>query len=104
VLVLCVAVFSWGLEAKLSLYRGPSASNSNTIAKLVQDGQVNKRKIGEFRLVVRRTVPQLAVETAADLSARRVALNRNVGICRQVAAFPLVFPHALFFRPPPFML
>jgi len=37
--LLCTAVFLWGLHAKLSLYKPPSPSRSASVAKLIQGKQ-----------------------------------------------------------------
>ena len=100
-LLLCGAVFWWGLEAKLSQYKEPTASHLETVAKIIQDGQLNKKNIGEVRLVDRRCESQHAIDSVAFFLGPRFVANRSSQIRRRVFAFLPIYPDPLFFRPPP---
>jgi hypothetical protein len=102
-LFLCVSVFSWGLEAKLSLYKAPTGSHSETVAKLIQDRQLNK-KIGDLQQIGQRDESRFAIQPAASLFAPEFSADRIRQIAPRVALFLLIYPHVLLFRPPPVKL
>jgi hypothetical protein len=103
-LFLCVSVFSWGLEAKLSLYKAPTGSHSEKVAKLIQDRQLNKKKIGELQQVDRRHGSRFALQPVASLLVPEFSAARIRQICPRAAGFIRFYPHAPLFRPPPLKL
>jgi hypothetical protein len=103
-LFLCVSVFSWGLAAKLSLYKAPTGSHSETVAKLIQDRQLNKKKIGELQQIGQRHESRFATQPGASLLVPEYSAARIRQICPRAACFLKFYPHALLFRPPPLKL
>jgi hypothetical protein len=101
---LCVSVFSLGLEAKLSLYKAPIGSHPGTVGKLIQDRQLNKKKISELREAGQRYESRFAIQPTASLLAPGFAADRIRKISPRVTTFLRVCPHNLFFRPPPLKL
>lgn len=48
VMFLCASTFTWGLQAKLSLYEAATPSHPLLIAKLLQDWQITKKSDGSL--------------------------------------------------------
>jgi hypothetical protein len=103
-LFLCVSVFSWGLKAKLSLYNAPTGSHAGTVAKLIPDRQLNKKKIGGLQQVSQRDESRFAIQPGASLLLPEFSPARIRQICPRGAGFLRFYPHALLFRPPPLKL
>ena len=99
VLVLCVALFAWGLHSKLSGYKAPDQSHSKSVVKLIQDDQTRRFAIS---VLVAARHPSL---DSADLSAVDNQPRLMVGRIQQVRKpAPDSDPshsYALRFRPPP---
>lgn len=96
---LCMAVFAWGLESKLSLYRPAVPLNPAHVAKLMADNQGAEKSIGACAGPIERA-PKPAW-------AERVETPPRIRDLRARQNSPLPLPtgpdhsHALFFRPPP---
>ncbi len=102
VLCLCAAVFTWGLQAKLSLYIPAAPLNPAHVAKLMADNQVTKR-VAVAAAGYQSRAPRLVfVALFAFLPHFRAFRGRQ--------ALRLVLPtapsriHSLLFRPPPALL
>jgi hypothetical protein len=103
-LALGLAVFSWGLQAKLSLYASNPSAGSTTVAKIIQDGQVNKRTA--VLAAVDRTAALLPVRwyRPAPMLQRKLLAQRHLPVLSHVFADNQTYPPSLFFRPPPVSL
>jgi hypothetical protein len=100
-LILCFAVFAWGLNYKLSLYKTAHPIHPSTVAKLMQGEQ----KPWATSLLPDRSPaqsPQLAVvwtiPTCRPLLAFRHPSRLDDFAKRPI---PIREMHDLFFRPPP---
>jgi hypothetical protein len=101
-LLLCVGVFGWGLQAKLSVYSRQTPSHPITVAKLIQDGQVNK-KAGVLGSATQRSPLQVRGYNRLVTFQPPFAVRRNVQISRLVPKSIPCYLHPLFFKPPPFV-
>jgi hypothetical protein len=101
-LMLCMAVFGWGLQYKLSLYKGKdSVSHLAPVAKLLSQ----KERPAAVQAVLRLSNPPvwpvyLIVALAFGLAPAAARLLRSGS--REEDPAPLPVPvRALFLRPPP---
>jgi hypothetical protein len=98
--ILCVAIFAWGLQAKLSQYKTSKASHPVTVVKLLQPEQSNKKtsaiapgeRSGSVQLVIYRTV---------ILFKPQIIACRDRQVRKSVSSAIPSYPHDLLFRPPP---
>lgn len=97
-LVLGVAVFAWGLQYKLSLYKAPN-HHAVSVAKLIQGEQANKR-------VILSSAHERCSDNALCQESRVVASDRPLGRQNRsrgkfLYLSTIFMPYCLFFRPPP---
>jgi hypothetical protein len=77
-LILCVAVFTWGLHSKLSLYRAQGSQSEATIAKL----STEKNSSQTMAVVRRGSVEPVAWAAASSLYFPALALANTVAFFR----------------------
>ena len=99
VLVLCVALFAWGLHGKLSGYKAPDQPHPKSVVKLIQDDQTRRLAISA------PVAPRSPCLDSADLAAV-YSQPRLIGGRIQQARKPAPdsapsHTYALRFRPPP---
>jgi len=100
---LALAIFGWGLQAKLSLYNRESGTVPNTVAKIIQDGQVNKKAFAQT--AVDRSHTLLVSSHHPVLIFRpRIADRQHRPAVFFVFADTQSYPPSHFFRPPPALL
>jgi hypothetical protein len=99
-LVLCAAVFAWGLQFKLSLYQTSHKIHPVSVAKLLVSEPGNKKScaIGPGE---RRAAQQLPAYSAVALFQPAFIVCRNRQVHKLVRSSIPSYPHALLFRPPP---
>lgn len=96
---LCAAVFAWGFQAKLSLYRPAAPLNPEHVVKLMADNQGSKGSVAAISgHVVEAADPVWIVPWPMTPRLRPVRLVRNDRLTHPSAP---ARTHALFFRPPP---
>ena len=99
-LCLSLAVFLWGLQGKLALYHAETPSHPRTVAKLIQDGQVNKRTCASDS--VRKCDAAQNVERCELVVLKPgMPVRRNRQVRRMVLASIPDAHRRNFFRPPP---
>ena len=99
VLVLCVALFAWGLHVKRSGYKAPDQSHPKSVVRLIQDDQTR-------RLAVSAPVaPPNQFLDSADLAAvysqPRLIVGRIQPVRKPAPVSAPSHMYALRFRPPP---
>jgi len=98
-LVLCAALFAWGLHGKLSDYKAPNHSHPKSGVKLIQDDQTRRLAVSA------PAAPRSSFLNSADLAAVYSQPRLIVGRIQQVhKPAPDSAPshtYALRFRPPP---
>jgi hypothetical protein len=99
-LFLCVAVFAWGLQAKLSQYKTSKASHPVTVAKLLQPEQSNK-KSSAIAPADRGGTVQLVIYSTVILFKPRIIACRDRQVQRIIPSAIQSCSHDLLFRPPP---
>jgi hypothetical protein len=100
---LSLALFCWGLHAKLTLYEKPSPTRLVTVAKIIEAKKATDR-IEISALALPRNLPEPlvhlfapplpvshAIVPSGDIHLVSNILNRSIRI----------YPSELFFRPPP---
>ena len=99
VLVLCVALFAWGLHVKRSGYKAPDQSHPKSVVRLIQDDQTRRLAVSA------PAAPRSSFLNSADLAAVYSQPRLIVGRIQQVhKPAPDSAPshtYALRFRPPP---
>ena len=97
---LCVTVFAWGFQAKISLYKSPTPSHSHAGVKLCQDDQASKQMCGA---VVQDGSLHIAISACSGVPRfqARLTFCRDRQVSKAVYASILSYPNALLFRPPP---
>jgi hypothetical protein len=104
--LLCAAIFLWGLHAKLSLYKPPSPSRSASVAKLIQ-GKQSSHVVG----TVDHRVPKHLLRSLVLFSISAVIVippmladrrNHHAGDPRRYSN--LQYSSPLIIRPPPSIL
>lgn len=98
--LLCVTIFAWGFQAKISLYRRPTPVQTHSDVKLCQDDQASKQMCG---MVVQDGSLHVVVSLCGAPAPFRPRLvmrgDRQAG--KWVHASIRPYPNALLFRPPP---
>ena len=99
-LILCVAVFAWGMQYKLSLYSQPSSSHPKSVAKLFTDNQVSKKSILPHSSD-RDFGPKIAFWAALVLFVLAAVVVPHRQASKVFVSSISSRSYALFFRPPP---
>jgi hypothetical protein len=97
-LILAAAVFAWGLQYKLSLYK--PHSDPTSVAKLIQGEQTNK-KITSVQFKSRLWLPQLSLDRSPYAFRPPIIVRRNREVDKRVYQSIRFVSCSLFFRPPP---
>lgn len=99
-LLLGVAIFTWGLHGKLTLYKTPTPSRRTAVVKFISDIESNKKNCpSESRSC--GSTSQIILLNPIEPFPPRFTLRRNCQVSRQVFPAILSYSHALLFRPPP---
>jgi len=98
---LCASVFAWGLQAKLSLYHHEPPSHPNSVAKLIQDEQVNK-KAGALKSTCRRSASLQEMDRAIAPGPQLLVTSRSRLLSKLAWADIPCCIHAHLLRSPPF--
>lgn len=107
VLLLCGTVFAWVLGARLSHYKAHQPAHPKVVAKLILDGQLNKRlprKFNAGRPADESSGQQSATQKAFIPLQLRSTAHPLRPMCPPILACLRSYPHALYFRPPPLSL
>jgi len=99
VVCLCVAVFAWGLQAKLSLYHPAAPLNPEHVAKLTADNQGMKRLVTVSTAHAEYAPKPARVARVAFLTQIRFVSDYPEESIPHAAA--PAYTHALLLRPPP---
>jgi hypothetical protein len=97
-LFLAAAVFAWGLQYKLSLYK--AHSDPTSVAKLIQGEQTNK-KIASLQARSRLWFPQLVLDYSIYTFRPPIITRWNRQVEELVYPAIIFVPCSLFVRPPP---
>jgi hypothetical protein len=99
VLVLCAALFVWGLPGKLFGSQAPNQSHPKSVVKLIQDDQT--RRLADSAPVAPRS-PVLDSAHLADVySQPRLLVGRIQQVHKPAPDSAPSHTYALCFRPPP---
>lgn len=98
-LVLSVAIFAWGLQYKLSLYKAPSRLNPVNVAKLIQGEQPSKKAVG-LQSQSRYHCPRFLLQSTFQAFQPPMVVRRERLVDPPVVASVRLLP-SHFFRPPP---
>lgn len=99
VLILCAALFAWGLHGKLSGYKAPNQSHPKSVVKLIQDDQT--RRLAVSGPVAPRTPFLGSADLAAVYSQPRLIVRRIQQVRKPAPDSAPSNTYALRFRPPP---
>jgi hypothetical protein len=99
VLVLCAALFAWGLHGKLSGYKAPNQSHPKSAVKLIQDDQT--RRLAGSAPVTPRSSFLDSANLAAVYSQPRLIAGRIQQVHKPAPDSAPSHAYALRFRPPP---
>jgi hypothetical protein len=99
-LILVAAIFGWGLQYKLSLYKASSHPDPIRIAKLIQGDQSNRRVVA-IHLIRSQKLPQFSLECTIQAFRPPVPNRQNRPVDGPVLPSISFIPSFLFFRPPP---
>jgi hypothetical protein len=99
VLVLCVALFAWGLHGKLSGYKAPDQPHPKSVVKLIQDDQT--RRLAISAPVAPRSPCLDSADLAAVYSQPRLIGGRIQQVRKPAPDSAPSHTYALRFRPPP---
>ena len=99
-LFLGVAIFTWSLHGKLTLYKAPTPSRRAAVVKFIPDDEANKKTYPSESRSCGPTFQIILLNPIEPLPPR-FTLRRNCQVSRLV--FPAIssYSHALLFRPPP---
>jgi len=101
-LVLCLstAIAAWSFQVKLSLYSAPKPSHPATAARLLQDGEINKKSCAVLLRRLSRA-SQLPSGSVVVLPQPRFVVCRSALIHKLLPGAIRFYPDQLRFRPPP---
>jgi hypothetical protein len=99
VLVLCAALFAWGLQGKLFGNNAPNPSHLKSAVKLFQDDQT--RRLTVFAPVAPRSPFPDSADLAAVHSQPRLIVGRIRQVRNPASDSASCRTYALRFRPPP---
>ena len=99
VLVLCAALFAWGLHSKLSGYKAPNQSHPKSVVKLIQDDET--RRLAVSAPVAPRGPFLDSSDLAAAYSQPRLIVHRIPLARKPEPDSDPSHTYALRFRPPP---
>lgn len=99
VLVLCVALLTWGLHGKLSGYKAPNQPHPKSAVTLVQDDQ--SRRLAVSAQVAPPNHFLNSADLAAVYSQPRLIVGRIQNVREPAPASAPSRTYALRFRPPP---
>jgi hypothetical protein len=94
-----LAVFAWGLQYKLSLYKSASHGQPISVAKLMQ-GEQSKRAASIQSFSCTRCSQLRLFNTVAAFRSP-IVIQRNRQVDKLVCSSITYIPHLLFFKPPP---
>jgi hypothetical protein len=100
-LILAAAVFAWGLQYKLSLYKTGSNSHPLSVAKLMQGEQTNKKITAIIQAKSRVWFPQISLDYHLYAFRPPIIIRRNRQVDKLVYPSLIFIPCFLFVRPPP---
>ena len=99
VLVLCAALFAWGLLGKLSGYTAPDQSHHESVVKLIRDEQTRRLAVS---VPAASANPFLgSPDLAAVYSQPRLIMGRIQHVRKSAPDSTPSYTYALRFRPPP---
>ena len=102
-LLLSMAVFMWGLYAKLALYNRPSPARTASIAKIIE-GKKKTDTIEVSAAALPSNLPtpliRLSVPLIQHVPAFLFKGDNHLVACLLNRSIP-IYPSALLFRPPP---
>jgi hypothetical protein len=99
VLVLCAALFTWGLQSKLSSYKAPNQSHTKSVVRLLQDDQ--SRRLAASGPVAPRSPFLRIADLVAVYSQPRLIVSRTQQVRRSAPDSAASRSYSLHFRPPP---
>ena|SRR5579859_1169526 len=105
-IVLSIAIFVWGLQAKLSLYNvTAAASHSSSAAKLIQDKRASNKVVTVEHRAPKSLPTSLASFSTMAFSVLAVLqIDRRYQEVRVPAHYSILqYPSSLIVRPPPYI-
>jgi hypothetical protein len=99
VLVLCAALFAWGMYGKFSGDRAPKQSHPKSVVKLIQDDET--RRLAVFAPVAPRSLLLDSADITAVHSQPLLIVDRIQLVHEPAPDSPPSHTYALRFRPPP---
>jgi hypothetical protein len=99
VLVLCAALFAWGLHGRFSGSNAPNQSHPKSVAKLMQDDQT--RRLAISASVAPRCPFLYSADLATVYSQSQLIVGRIQQVRKPAPDSDPSHTYALRFRPPP---
>jgi hypothetical protein len=99
VLVLCAALFAWGLHGKLAVHKASNPSHPRSVIKLIEDNDT--RRLAVSSPVALRSPFLDSAGFATDDSLPRLFVSRIQQMHKPAPAAGPSHTYALRFRPPP---